>query len=73
MLADITGRTIETIDGAQEVGAKGGAVMATAASALIYLRFVISGINRGNCHKQSDTALSQAVPFPYAIAGNGTL
>lgn len=30
MLADITGRTIETIDGAQEVGAKGAAIMVAA-------------------------------------------
>ena len=30
ILADITGRTIETIDGAQEVGAKGAAIMVAA-------------------------------------------
>ena len=30
MLADITGRTIETIDGAQEIGAKGAAIMVAA-------------------------------------------
>ena len=49
MLADITGRTIETIDGAQEVGAKGAAIMVAAGiqgTDVLQLARQLVGVNR---------------------------